>query len=218
MTKPRVFGPVGPAGNWRLNAVVERHDDHAIALGFADAADLIVEHWVHRGPNDLLFEPLVFNHRHALELVLKAAIRECGARLRAEGHRDAKVDRAAIDDWLAREARHNLHRLTTRLDGLLTRLGEEKLPPETHSALISIHELDPTGETFRYAKVRAANGTFVDAPRPLLSKPDDLQAHVDIVAMHEHFRSAFNLLSGGVMSALENIAEFQAAMAREADW
>ncbi len=218
MAKAIVLSPVGRTGNWPLNAVVERHDDHGIAIGFAEVADLIVEHWVQRGPNDLLFEPLVFNHRHALELVIKAAIRESAARLRADGHRDGKVDRESVDEWLAGKAGHNLHRLATRLDELLIRLGEQRLPPDTHAVLMSIHELDPTGETFRYAKVKVPGGGFVDAPRPLLSKPEDLQAHVDIVAMHEHFRAAFSLISGGVLTVLDNIAEFQAEMAREATW
>ena len=217
MAKVTPFGPVGTGGNWRLNAVIKRHNDHEIAMGFAETADIIVEHWVRRGPNDLLFEPLVFNHRHALELVLKAAIRESAARLRGEGQRGRTIEHDDLEKWLTNEAGHNLHKLTSRLDELLLQLGEERLPPDTHGALMSLHQLDPSGETFRYAKVKAAGGKLVDAPRPLLSTPTDLQAHVDIVAMHEHFRSAFSLLSGGLMTVLEQIADFQAEMTREVD-
>lgn len=213
-----VFGPAGPGGNWHLNAVVEHHSDHEIAMGFAETADLIVEHWIHHGPYDLLFEPLVFNLRHALELVLKAAIRETAARLRADGRRDTEVNKVILDDWLAREASHNLHKLAERLNELLGRLELDALPSETHSVLISLHELDPGGDAFRYAKIRGPNGAWRVAPRPLLSKPDDLQAHVDVVAMHEHFRSAFNLLSGGVMTVLAEIADVQADMDCEAGW
>ncbi len=78
--------------------------------------------------------------------------------------------------------------------------------------MLSIHGLDPTGETFRYAKVKDAVGNLVNAPRPLLVATTDLQAHVDVVAMHEHFRETFSLLSGGVMTVLENFAEMQAEM------
>jgi hypothetical protein len=212
-----VFRPVGPGGNWRLSVVVERRSDHAIAMGFAEAAELIVEHWVERGPNDLLFEPLVFNHRHALELILKAAIRESAARLRVDGYTDATVNETEVDNWLAKIGSHNLHKLVTRLDGLLTRLRLEKLPGDTHDVLMALHTLDPGGDAFRYATVKGPDGRWVDAPRPLLSTPEDLQAHVDIVAMHEHFRSAFSLLSGGVMTVLENVAEQQAEVAREID-
>jgi hypothetical protein len=206
---------VEAGGDWRSNAVVERHSDHEIAIGFAEAANVIVASWVNRSPNDLLFEPLVFTHRHALELVLKTAIRESAARLRFEGHVDSKVSLPALDAWLVDEARHNLHKLAHRLDELLMRLGEEILPPDTHRALMSIHELDPTGETFRFAKVRGPGGNFRDAPRPLLPLASDLQAHVDIVSMHVQFKSAFDLLSGGVMTVLELIAEYQHEMARE---
>jgi hypothetical protein len=108
----RCSGRSNPGGNWRLNAVVEHRDDHAIAIGFACTADLIVEHWVDRGPNDLLFEPLVFNHRHALELILKAAIRESAARLRTNALNDNQVELASVDNWLAKGASHNLHKLT----------------------------------------------------------------------------------------------------------
>jgi hypothetical protein len=215
MAKQPAFRPVEVAGDWRLNAVVERNSDHEIAIGYAQAASVIVEYWVNCGPSDLLFEPLVFTHRHALELVLKAAIRESAARLRADGHVDRKVSQDALDAWLAREAKHNLHKLAHRLDELLKRLGEEILPPETHRSLMSIHELDPTGETFRYAKVKGPDDSFRDAPRPLLPLASDLQAHVDIVAMHAQFTSAFDLLSGGVMTILELIAEYQHEMARE---
>ncbi len=193
------------------NAVVDHRGDNAIAIGFAETADLIIGRWIAGGRNDLLFEPMVFIHRHALELILKAAIRETAARLRAGGEIDAKVDQTSVEDWLAFDAGHNLHKLASRLDELLTRLGLDNLPPDTHRVLISLHELDPRGDAFRYAKVRVG-GVWVDAPRPLLSNPNDLHAHVDIVAMHDHFRGAFNLLSGGLMSVLENVADLQAEM------
>jgi hypothetical protein len=210
-----IFKPVGPGGNWRQNAIVARHSDHEIAIGFAEVADLIIEQWKARGAFDLLFEPLVFNHRHALELVLKAAIRTSATCLRADGDSDEKVDRNEVEVWLTTKASHNLHKLAVRLGELLQRLELEALPEETESVLLSIHQLDPGGDAFRYAKIKGPNGSLVDAPRPLLSQPKDLQAHVDVVAMHEHFRSAFNLLSGGVMSELDVYADYQRDMAED---
>lgn len=213
-----VFEPVGSGGNWHQNAIVARHNDYEIAIGFAEVADLIVEHWKMRGAFDLLFEPLVFNHRHALELVLKSAVRKAAACLRADGHSDEKVDRDEVESWLTTKASHNLHKLATRLGELLQRLGLEALPKDTKGVLLSIHQLDPGGDAFRYAKVKGAKSSLVDAPRPLLSRPGKLQAHVDVVAMHEHFRAAFNLLSGGVMSELDVYAEYQQEMMRDAGW
>jgi hypothetical protein len=151
-------------------------------------------------------------------LILKATIRESAARLRADGYNDAKVDRDKLDNWLVTEASHNLRKLATRLDNLLTRLGLDKMPSETHGVLISLHQLDPGGDAFRYAKVKGPDGGWQDAPRPLLSTPHDLQALVDVVAMHDHFRNAFSLLSTGVMTVLEDMAEFQAETAHDASW
>lgn len=210
-----IFGPAGPTNDWRRNAVVSRRSDHHIANGFAETADLIVEHWTNVGPNDLLFEPLVFNHRHALELVLKAAVRETAARLRGEGRSDADLSASNVDEWLARNASHSLQKLAVRLDKLLTELGLDTLPTDTHEVLASIHQLDPRGDAFRYAKVKE-QGVWVDAPRPLLTG-QTVQVHIDIVAMHDHFRSAFTLLSGGVMSVLADVADFQAETSASAD-
>lgn len=79
MKKPNVFRPVGPGEDWRLNAVIQYRDDHTVALGFAENADLIVRHWLTDGPNGLLFDPLVYTHRHALELILKGCgPKDCG--------------------------------------------------------------------------------------------------------------------------------------------
>ncbi len=98
VAKPKIFAPVGDGGDWRRNAVVGRHDDHAIAMGFAETADLIVQSWLSRGPNDLLFEPLIFNYRHAFELVLKAAIRASAGCLRADGSTDGRrTERGALE-------------------------------------------------------------------------------------------------------------------------
>lgn len=213
-----VFTPVEPGGNWRRNAIVAHHQDYEIAIGFAEVADLSVDHWKARDASDLLFEPLAFNHRHALELVLKAAIRKSAACLRVDGHSDKKVDRNEVEIWLRTKASHNLHKLAVRLDELLHRLELKARPKDTQSVLLSVHQLDPGGDAFRYAKVKGPGGSLVDAPRPPPSAPDDFQAHVDVVAMREHFCSAFNLLSGGVMSELQVFADYQQDMLRDASW
>lgn len=139
--------------------------------------------------------------------------------MRAEGFADPRLDKKSLDSWISEEAKHNLHKLADRLDKMLTQLGEEKLPPDIHRVLVSLHQIDPTGETFRYAKVRGANGELVDAPRPLLSAPDEFQAHVDIAAMHEQFKAAFGLISGGLMTVLAEIREVQQDVYAEyQDW
>ena len=206
----KIFGPAEPDVPWRRNAIVWQLDDHQLAMGFADAATLIAKHWVTAGPNDLLFVPLVYNIRHALELVLKAAIRETAARHRAAGRTDEELQQDTLDDWLARKAGHSLSKLARRLDKMLTELDLDTLPQNIHKVLTTLHELDHRGDTFRYAKVRKED-KWESAPRPLVIK-GNFGAKVDIVDMHEHFNDAFELISYGLMSELEQCAEYQKDM------
>jgi hypothetical protein len=201
------FQPVQPGGNWHLNAVVEDWDDLAIAMGFDEAAGVLVEHWRTRGPNDLLFLPILYSHRHSLEVVLKAAINEAAARLRVDGRTDADLQRETLGAWLASpKAGHKLVVLGERLDQLLQELKLESLPPETHELLTTIHQLDPNGDAFKYATVRdPQTKAHVPAPRPN-------STHVDVVAMSAHFAAAFNLLAGGVMTVLDQYREYQDEM------
>ena len=208
-----IFGPAGPGEPFRNNAIMWNFDDCALAMGFADTAKLIVEHWVDKGPNDALFVPLIYNCRHALELVLKAAIREAAARLRADGRTEKYLEPVCVDEWLADEAVHNLHKLAFRLDKMLEALDLDTLPADTNRVLLSIHGLDPNGQTFRYAQVRKGRGAaFEDAPLPRVTD-GNYGANVDVVAMHKHFDEAFMLISGGVMSVLEQYAQYQRDMA-----
>jgi hypothetical protein len=200
-----------PAGDpWEHTAVVggRFEDDAQLALGFYQLAELGVADWTTRGPNDLLFVPIVYNHRHALELVLKAAVREAAARLRADGATDASLDPATLDDELAGTRPHSLERLANKLEVLLDRLHLEQLPATTRDVLRSLHQLDPHGETFRYSKVKAGKGKF-DPARPT-------QEHIDVVALAEQFRKAFTLLSGGLLTVLDNYREYQAEQAHGA--
>jgi hypothetical protein len=91
---------------------------------------------------------------------------------------------------------------------LLDRLRLEQLPATTRDVLRSLHQLDPNGETLRYSTVKAGKGKF-DSARPT-------QEHIDVVALAEQFREAFTLLSGGLLTVLDNYREYQAEQARGA--
>ena len=206
-----IFGPAGPGVPSHHNAIMWNFDDHDLARGFARTAQLIVERWASGSPYDPLFVSLAYNCRHALELVLKAAIRETAARLRADGRTDEALEPDRVDEWLADEAVHNLHRLAFRLDKWLDELGMDTLPKDTNKVLMAIHGLDPNGQSFRYAQIRQGSG-FQDAPMPLVTS-GNYGANVDVVAMYEHFEEAFTLISAGLMSVLEQYAEYQRDMA-----
>jgi hypothetical protein len=100
----RLFEPVPEEGNWQHYAVVGGdEDDELLAMGFAEAGDLIVQSWTTEGPNDLLFVPFAYLYRHAFELVLKAAIRETAARLRVEHEADAEIDASDLNKRMTRK-------------------------------------------------------------------------------------------------------------------
>lgn len=96
---------------------------------------------------------------------------------------------------------------------LLARRNLEKLPEETLDVLRSLHEADESGEAFRYSTLKQGKGKD---PRP--ARPD--RQHVDIVGLAKHLSDAFQLLSGGVLTVLDEYRQWQAEMASEhaSDW
>jgi hypothetical protein len=211
----RLFEPVPEEGNWQHNAVVGGdEDDELLAMGFAEAGDLIVQSWTTEGPNDLPFVPFVYLYRHAFELVLKAAIRETAARLRVEHEADAEIDASDLNKRMTRKPLgHNLGGLLDLLVHLLARLSlEDELPDEVQETIRQLDSIDPSGEAFRYAEVRApgSSGGGGHSPSYVLARPD--QQHIDVVALGTRLRESFGVLSAGVMSVLGEYAEYQSAM------
>jgi hypothetical protein len=200
-----LFRPVGPGEDYHLNAMLtHREDDGWLGQGYVSAADALVQHWVEHGPNDLLLVPIIMNYRHGIELLLKDAIRNAAECLWQDGKRDPDLYEAELDKWLSRFAGHKLQILAGRLDDLLHRLREEQLPAETHETLMRIHELDPTGETFRYATSWSKDHKkFVPSQRPS-------QSHINVVAMGREFHKVASLIGDGVGTILDLYREYQA--------
>lgn len=207
-----LFQPVPGDGDWRNNVVLpDGENDNMAALGFAAAGEAVVDQWVAGGRNDLLFLPIVYLYRHAMELILKAGILQAAELLVVDGATDPRLSEPAVRKWLAEKAGHRLASLAARLDELLAQLDLEALPSATHDVLNAIHQLDPKGDTFRYTTTRdPATKSYVATPRPGVT-------HVDVVALRQHFQDAFSVLSGGVMSVLEEYRELQADAQAQAD-
>ncbi len=134
-----------PAGDpWEHTAVVGGpfEDDAQLALGFHQVAELGVADWTTRGPNDLLFVPIVYNYRHALELVLKAAVREAAARLRADSATDASLDPATLDEELAETKPHSLERLANKYSTVKAGKGkfDPARPTQEHIDIVALAE------------------------------------------------------------------------------
>lgn len=163
-----------------------------------------MRNWQEHGPNDLVVMPIILTYRHGLELLLKQAIRETAECLRRDGIFDPTLASRAIDSWLKNKAGHRLRVLGERLDELLNMLREETLPAETHTTLNTLHELDPSGETFRYASSwDREKKSFIPSARPHAT-------HIDVVAMGDEFRRVASLIGGGVLTVLNLYREAQA--------
>lgn len=199
-----LFGPAGPADDFHRNAMLwPREDDGLLGEGFIAAGNALVRDWTEHGPNDLLLVPMILSYRHGLELLLKEAIRQAAACVRRDGVSDPTIDPDAVDTWLKNKAGHQLRLLGERLDDLLAMLREDALPAETHATLNSLHELDPSGETFRYASSWDREGKrFIPSRRPDAS-------HIDVVAMGKEFQAVASLIGGGVLTVLDLYREMQ---------
>jgi hypothetical protein len=182
------------AEHWRDLAWVGYYNGNAgLAQGFAEAAEAIFAAWK-SGPrsNDRLLPPLAYNYRHALELSLKQAIRQAAARLRFDGDDDPGLAPEALETYFKQKQRHRLDPLAQQLAGMLAKLRLDKLPPDTMRLLTQLHQLDPTGESFRY------DGQLRTSAR-----------QVDVGRLVELFRAAFYVIHDGVLAILDQYADFQ---------
>jgi hypothetical protein len=156
-----LFRPVEADGNWHLNALVggRGETDAILAYGFTQLAMAGINEIVSNGPHDALFVPIVFNYRHGFELVLKDAIRQAARLVRRDQEEcgqpvDPNLLPSAIDRELTRPDAHALGRLLDMLTALFTQGGLEALPAETVDTIRQLHELDETGQAFRYTMVK----------------------------------------------------------------
>lgn len=185
------------AGRWRDLAWVGYYNgDAGLAQGFAEAAEAVFAAW-ENGPhsNDRLFPPLAYNYRHALELSLKQAIRQAAARLRFDGDDDPGLAPEALETYFKQKQRHRLEPLARQLAGMLAKLKLDNLPPETMRLLAQLHQLDPTGESFRYDCQLRTNAR-----------------QVDVGQLVELFRAAVCVIHDGLPAVLDQYADFQYEM------
>ena len=169
ITDPRKLGLTGIFASGR-------ESDVAISAGFVHAADLVVDSWVKdRNTDDSLLVPIVFNYRHALELALKVAVRTAERGLEPDQRRED------LNEWFAKEVRHNLAKLAFRLKTSLELWGLDAIDESTRKTIEQLHSFDKSGDSFRYSTAPdgAAN-----------KRPSD--PHVDVEHLAAELKHAVN--------------------------
>lgn len=124
-------------------------------VGFQRAADMIVAsaQTSDLNPDDLVF-PVAYLYRHHLELMLKELVR-LGIRLGA-------LDRCA--DILGG---HNLHKLWNKAKQLILQVWPDSPGDDVQAVeqvILEFHNLDPSGQAFRYARDKHGGPYLADVP------------------------------------------------------
>ncbi len=134
--------------------------DILIAEGFKIVADRAVEALEcgdeARHP-DMYFFPIAYLYRHYLELSLKILYRDACRCLNCEA--DAKV---LIE--------HNLHTLWNKTKDVLCKCFPQEQAStlrDVEKVVLQFHRLDPSGQSFRYAKDTKGKPNLANAPRSI---------------------------------------------------
>jgi hypothetical protein len=113
--------------------------DTKLASAYLQSAQLIIEQKVGKPELDLLFFPVAFLLRHALELELKATIRRCW-----------RINKRPSSYEMSH---HELDTLAHRLDVERKRMEIEPLQASTRKVIAILDNVDPKGDRFRFNEV-----------------------------------------------------------------
>jgi len=130
-------------------------NERDLAAGYEDVARRLAQTYQGKAWDDLMLMPLLFLWRQAIELSLKATIRDLCALRRNLGHVHPELAAPAVDERLRnpKKVGHDLHKLTTELSEHLQAIGAEPEPFDVLDTLSQLAELDNRGTGFRYIGV-----------------------------------------------------------------
>jgi hypothetical protein len=146
------------------------------AFAYCRAADYVVLHALAEQSDDLLFLPVAFLARHALELALKAAIgelRPVAVRMRrTEARSSTPFEGGAIRR--SANPTHSITELGAELERLWLERTDSDLPRSVVKAIRFVSRFDPTGQRMRYPMTRAKGKKRFRAsfPREALLSPE----------------------------------------------
>lgn len=153
--------------------------ERLVAVGYADAADRLEASYRGQPWDDVMLLPFLFVWRQAIELQLKANVRDLAALRRQQGESDQRLRRETVDERLRNPSKvgHNLTKLIAEHDEHNRALGLQEMPADVVRTLQLLAALDNGGTGFRYAGVLKAPG-----------------ANLDFHSLAESLRTAFKLL------------------------
>lgn len=166
-----------PSPDWQtlLTAGGFLGDALAYALGYREAADVLVEQIAAGHRYATLVYPICYCYRHCLELLLKIAIKEL---IRADTEDHERLLKTV-------DTTHDLQLLCQRYrEGLA--LWDAQIEQDEWDAINWFHRTDPHAQTFRYAVDRHGARSF---PK---------EVTFDVTEVHQRAHTAIDLLCGTI--------------------
>lgn len=180
-------------------------DDNHLAAGYRALANAGMAQW-QQAPRrnraqDWIIVPILNAYRHSIELALKSGIRDAAACVRMSELEEPEGSPDAVERRLS--TTHSLKDLAEWLRGLLGRLKLDQAGA-VGEVLGALHEMDTTGQTFRYSSVKEGRGAGL---KFIPARPDELA--VDFPATAAALDETAALLIDGLSLMLEYYAETQ---------
>lgn len=134
------------------------------------------------GDAERVLLPILYTYRHAIEGLLKQSIM-VSAVLRYETKETGADDPAMVEKQLKNQIRHKIAEIRDLLDANLQALGLDPVGDRTSAFLDLLADLDPFGNTFRFASQLPDMHISLDLPR-LMASFD--AAFSDLVGVREY--------------------------------
>ena len=202
-----------PRSEWQYNieAGGTGSSPYFYAWGYAHAASVLIEQFYMSESkidkkNGLIFYPVCYLYRHALEIILKDLLLDLERFLHflvlvGELNVDKTCTIAKTEQKLGKT--HDLNWLLNRLTLKLGYVGDERLDSSVIEAVQFLHSEDPTGQRFRYSTTKSGQS----GGSPSFAST----IHVDLRHIQSTLEPAIEYLRDGVGSWLE----YQLSMAND---
>jgi hypothetical protein len=133
-------------------------DERLVAIGYSDAGHRLEASYQAQPWDDVMLLPFLFLWRQAIELQLKANIRDLATLRWRRGETEDRLRSDIVDKRLQdpRQVGHNLVKLIAEHDEHIVALGLQEIPADVIRTLELLAALDNAGTGFRYAGVLKA--------------------------------------------------------------